>query len=175
MSALTNSFMAEKPRSESTKREKILMSKTAKINSAEAATQAYELLLAEETLILDAQIAIQRVLNEKGISQAELARKLGRGESYVSQLLGDSARNLTLRTIARIMHTLEEIPLVTTRRYAKGFEEPARPYECDADFSAWGEIIDLEPEGTISAQPWLASDWAANENHHSPAELAQAA
>ena len=66
---------------------------------------AYELLVAEEELILHAQMLIQRVLNERGISQKRLAEKLSVGESYVSQMLGTSARNLTLRTIARVGDT----------------------------------------------------------------------
>jgi transcriptional regulator with XRE-family HTH domain len=67
---------------------------------------AYELLVAEEELILHAQMLIQRVLNVQGISQKELADKMGVGESYVSQMLGLSPRNLTLRTIARVMNAL---------------------------------------------------------------------
>lgn len=67
---------------------------------------AYELLVAEEELILHAQMLIQRALRESGISQKQLAEKLGVGESYVSQMFGLSARNLTLRTIARVMAAL---------------------------------------------------------------------
>lgn len=68
---------------------------------------AYELLVAEEELILHAQMLIQRVLNENGVSQKKLAEKMGVSESYVSQMLGLSARNLTLRTIARVMKALD--------------------------------------------------------------------
>lgn len=151
------------------------MSNNMKIDRAQKDDRDYELLLAEETLILDAQIAIQRVLNEKGMSQAQLAKKLGVGESYVSQLLGDSARNLTLRTIARVMNALGETPILTTRRYAKGFEEPVRPFDCDADFGPWGELVELQPDGIDLAQRWSARDWAANENTFAPGELAHAA
>ncbi|HEX8626467.1 MAG TPA: helix-turn-helix transcriptional regulator [Allosphingosinicella sp.] len=68
---------------------------------------AYEQLVAEEELILHAQMLIQRVLNDRKITQKHLAAKLGVGESYVSQMLGGSARNLTLRTIARVMKALD--------------------------------------------------------------------
>ncbi len=67
---------------------------------------AYERLLAEEGLILQGQMLIQRALNERGMTQKELAAKLGVGESYVSQMFSDAARNLTLRTIARVLHAL---------------------------------------------------------------------
>lgn len=77
------------------------------INSPASATAAaYALLVAEEELILQAQMLIQRTLNTRKMSQKELARKLGVGDSYISQMLGDSARNLTLRTIARVLHAL---------------------------------------------------------------------
>ena len=135
----------------------------------------YEALLAQESLILDAQIAIQRVLNERGLSQKHLADLLGVTESYVSQMLGDSARNLTLRTIARVMHALGETALLTTRSFAKGFEEPVRPYQCDAEFGPWGEIVNLESGHGALVRNWLAEEWAANENEHAPAVLANAA
>ena len=137
--------------------------------------KAYEILLAEEALIIDAQIAIQRVLNEKGLTQTKLANALGVTESYISQMLGDSARNLTLRSIARIMHALGETALLTTRQHAKGIEAPVRPYECEADFGPWGEIVVLETGSMGQRQSWCAEEWAANENNFAPAELADAA
>ena len=74
---------------------------------------AYELMVAEEELILEVQMAIQRELNERGMSQKALAEKLGVGESYVSQMLGDSARNLTLRTVARVLKALGTKAVIT--------------------------------------------------------------
>lgn len=136
---------------------------------------AYEVLLAQESLVLDAQMAIQRVLNEKGISQRELARIVGVSESYVSQMLGDSGRNLTLKTIARVMHALGETAILTTRSFAKGFEEPIRPYDCDAEFGPWGEIVTLESGSSVKKADWSVEEWAANENQRLPAELADAA
>ena len=139
------------------------MANREKSNSIDQA-EAYRLLVAEESLILDTQIAIQSILNEKGMSQADLARKLGVGESYVSQMLGASARNLTLRTVARVMSALGEIPHVTIRRRLEEFCERARPYECEADFGPWGEVVILDAAKTQpSSQGWL-QEWAANEN-----------
>jgi transcriptional regulator with XRE-family HTH domain len=126
--------------------------------------KAYALLLAEESLILDTQIAIQSILNEKGITQADLARKMGVGESYVSQMLGASARNLTLRTVARVMDALGEIPHVTIRRRLDEFCERSKPYECDADFGPWGEVVDLDSATLRPTSGFTAQDWAANEN-----------
>ncbi len=79
---------------------------------------AYEQLVAEEELILHAQMLIQRVLNDREITQKHLAEKLGVGESYVSQMLGGSARNLTLRTIARVMKALDVKAAIVLDDYA---------------------------------------------------------
>lgn len=151
------------------------MANTRKLERNLPAEKSYEFLLAEEELILDAQITIQRILNEKDICQAELARVLGVSESYISQMLSDSARNLTLRTVARVMHALGEKAHLTTKRYANGFKEPVRPYQSDADFGPWGEIVTLEDASDWVKRDWLAQDWAANENHISAPELADAA
>lgn len=76
------------------------------INPSEISDTEYDLMVVEEELILEAQMVIQRALNERGMSQKDLADKLGVSNSYVSQMLGDSARNLTLRTIARVLNAL---------------------------------------------------------------------
>jgi transcriptional regulator with XRE-family HTH domain len=67
---------------------------------------AYEMLLAEEQLILAAQMMIIRAMKDASITQKELASRLNVSHSYVSQMLGNSARNLTLRTVARVFHVL---------------------------------------------------------------------
>ena len=117
---------------------------------------AHELLVAEEELILHAQMLIQRVLNERGISQKKLAEKMGVGESYVSQMLGLSARNLTLRTIARVMEALGVKATLVLDDYVDAVAAVADAGEGDAravasrmaaaQFSqVWGEVIALPP------------------------------
>lgn len=121
---------------------------------------AYGVLLAEEELILHAQMLIQRVLNDSGITQKTLADRLGVGESYVSQMLGLSARNLTLRTIARVMKALDvKATLVLDHHVDAG--APAVGISTDGDedevkavatkiassqlSSVWGEVVALPP------------------------------
>lgn len=134
----------------------------------------YDLLLAEEALILDAQIAIQRLLNERGMTQVELARGMGVTESYVSQMLGASARNLTLRTVARVMTALGEVPEIAIKR-THNSTDAKDPYQCDADFGPWGDIVILDALLDQNSHDWLASDWAANENDEVMPEWAEAA
>ena len=65
----------------------------------------YERLLAQERLILDATETIVGLLEEQKVSRQELARRLGKSKSYVSQLLSGE-RNMTLRTLADLGHVL---------------------------------------------------------------------
>ena len=61
---------------------------------------------AEEEFIVEVQYAIQKVLNDHGINYAQLAGKLGISKARVSQMFGDEASNLTLRTVARIFNVI---------------------------------------------------------------------
>lgn len=123
----------------------------------------YELLVAEEELILHAQMLIQRVLNERGISQKKLAERLGVGESYVSQMLGTSARNLTLRTIARVMKALDARATLVLDDHAEAANDVATDASAADEVTAaddakavvsrmaatrssavWGELVELK-------------------------------
>lgn len=53
----------------------------------------------QEQLIFDATELISRAMNERNVSRAELARKLGKSKSYVTQTLRGKT-NLTLRTLS---------------------------------------------------------------------------
>lgn len=62
-------------------------------------------LLRQEELILDVTERFCEALNDEGVTRAELARRLERSPSFVSQLLA-GGRNLTLRTIADVSDAL---------------------------------------------------------------------
>jgi len=62
-------------------------------------------LLAQEELILEVTETICDLLEEEKISRKELAERMGKSKGFVSQLLG-GGRNLTLRTMADILHVL---------------------------------------------------------------------
>jgi transcriptional regulator with XRE-family HTH domain len=68
---------------------------------------------AVEDLVFSIQICLQNAMSERGVSQKDLADKLGLSPARVSQILSDQSANLTLRTIGRIAHALgEEFELV---------------------------------------------------------------
>ncbi|MEA3015201.1 MAG: hypothetical protein QOD42_3746 [Sphingomonadales bacterium] len=81
---------------------------------ADAATDAgrREERLAEERFLLMAQTEMQRLLNDKELRYRDLSKRLGVSEARVSQMFGDDAANLTLRTIARVFHKLDHRPLL---------------------------------------------------------------
>jgi transcriptional regulator with XRE-family HTH domain len=62
-------------------------------------------LLAQEELILEVTESICKLLGEEKVSRKELAERLGKSKGFVSQLL-NGGRNLTLRTVADILHVL---------------------------------------------------------------------
>jgi len=60
----------------------------------------------QEDFILEITEKIQEAMEIKEISQSELARRLGKTRSYISQLF-DGERNMTLRTVADLFWAIE--------------------------------------------------------------------
>lgn len=60
----------------------------------------------QERVILETSDLISDLLDRTGITKAELAERLGRSKSYVTQLLNGRA-NMTLRTISDVMWALD--------------------------------------------------------------------
>jgi transcriptional regulator with XRE-family HTH domain len=86
-------------------------------------------LLAQEELILEVTETICELLGNEKVSRKELAERLGKSKGFVSQLL-NGGRNLTLRTVADILHVLgykialKPDKLVTHRRASNVIEFP---------------------------------------------------
>ena len=72
--------------------------------------------LFEEEFLLACQCEIQRLLNDKQLRFRDLSKRMKVSEARVSQMLGDEAANLTIRTIARIFRTMGEVPVLISRR-----------------------------------------------------------
>jgi transcriptional regulator with XRE-family HTH domain len=62
-------------------------------------------LLAQEELILEVTETLCELLEHENISRKGLADRLGKTKGFISQLL-NGGRNLTLRTVADILHVL---------------------------------------------------------------------
>lgn len=145
----------------------------------------YDEKFAEHAFLLMAQTQIQKLLNEKGLRYAELSRRLGVSEARVSQMFGDEASNLTLRTIARVFHKLGEKPVIMSEREKRRLEGLANEAAYDAEplWSVSGLIADYlhvnaDVEAAIDdataqavrpatrSRAWALSDAAAAQRAH---------
>ena len=70
---------------------------------------AYEGLVRQEEFILEVTERLTEALLEKGVTKAELARRMARTPGFVSQVFG-GGRNLTLRTISDVAAALSLRP-----------------------------------------------------------------
>ena len=78
----------------------------------------FKKLLAQGDFILEVTEVICKIMSDKGISRKQLADLLGKSKGYISQLL-NGERNLTLRTVADIMHVLGCRGLLTHKEVRK--------------------------------------------------------
>lgn len=75
--------------------------------------QNEQLIFAEEALIVDAQGLLQELLDEKGMTRADLARAMGVSRARVTQLFSDECKNFTLRLWARALFAVGEKAVVS--------------------------------------------------------------
>jgi DNA-binding Xre family transcriptional regulator len=86
-----------------------------------------------EDLVFSTQVALQKAMNHKGVSNKELSARLGMSPARVSQIFSTSGPNLTLKTIARIAHALGEDFELVRKVDAKANalpEEKAKSFKC---------------------------------------------
>src|SRR4030043_999285 len=62
-------------------------------------------LMAQGELIMEVTETLCELMEKEGIARKELAERLGKSKGFISQLL-NGGRNLTLRTVADILHVL---------------------------------------------------------------------
>jgi transcriptional regulator with XRE-family HTH domain len=62
-------------------------------------------LLSIEALAAEASEVIARLMAERSVSRADLARRLNKSRAWVTQLLSGKA-NMTVRTLAEVAHVL---------------------------------------------------------------------
>jgi transcriptional regulator with XRE-family HTH domain len=69
----------------------------------------------EEFFVAGVQAQLSRMLDDKGVSRAELARRLDVSRARVSQIFSDEAQNFTLKLLARSFLAVGEEPVVVPR------------------------------------------------------------
>jgi transcriptional regulator with XRE-family HTH domain len=65
-------------------------------------------IFALEALVVSIQVALHKAMKKHGVSNKELAGRLGMSSARVSQIFSDKGPNMTLKTIAKIQSALDE-------------------------------------------------------------------
>jgi transcriptional regulator with XRE-family HTH domain len=112
-----------------------------------AKDKKYDVLFAENNFITCLQVEVEAVMNAKGISQTDLAKRMGLSAARVSQILSDNGTNLEARTIARIGHALG------VRTIVEFVDKPMRRSERDSVTSL--------PSGS-SFKDWVKAEAKSN-------------
>lgn len=104
----------------------------------------------QEWLILQVSLHIEKLIQDRKISRAELSRRLGVNRAYITQLLDGS--NLSLRKVADVLLALDAS--LVTNTAPLGFHTTLVP---DADttnsaVSHWGMAIAAEKKETFISQ-----------------------
>lgn len=73
-------------------------------------------LFREEYFVSEIQARLSDIMDNKGISRAELARKLGVSRARVTQIFSDEANNFTIRLLFNVFLALEEEPIILTKQ-----------------------------------------------------------
>lgn len=133
-------------------------------NSEEAEVYAVEGLLAET------QHCIQSVMNGKKVNRSELARRLGCTPANVSQMLSEYS-NLTLESVARIFHVLDDRCVVKSR-YLENRQREAVAVNEDHDHLRLHAMAgDMKTFSSCVLKTWPLQKWhpgavAANEDNY---------
>ena len=111
-------------------------------------------LMAQGDLIMEVTETLCELLEKEKISRKELADRLGKSKGFISQLL-NGGRNLTLRTVADILHVLgyrasltpfkegkqrQESNVIEFQTFQSRYTMPKRP-TC-----TWGELKSSFPD-----------------------------
>lgn len=76
-------------------------------------------IFAEEDFVIEAQTFLHALMEEKGLSRADLARAMGVSRARVTQIFSDECKNFTVRLLARASHALGETPALNCKGVTK--------------------------------------------------------
>lgn len=74
--------------------------------ASEVTEADFAIIEAEERFVYEVQKTIRRLMKDRDIKAKDLSDLLDVSEARISQMMGPQARNLTLRTVAKIFHVL---------------------------------------------------------------------
>lgn len=67
-----------------------------------------DFVFAEEALVVDAQLFLHNLMEEKEMSRADLAKAMGVSRARITQIFSDDCKNFTIRLFARAASALNE-------------------------------------------------------------------
>jgi len=109
-------------------------------------------LIEQERLIMQATEAIAALLEEQGVSRAELARRIGKSSAFVTKLLRGN-NNFTLRTLSDVFFALNRSAHLSLGEVGDDISlcriKPSQPLRVDA--SEWS----APPRGQWAKRPRL--------------------
>lgn len=119
----------------------------------------YEMILAEERAIAHVQAMAIRLLEEKKIRKAQLARDLNVSEARISQIFRGDPSNLTIKTAAQLFYAMGEELVITCRkidemnaRAEKRNRELASLTEANSEAFSWMKSTPLEPANSFESK-----------------------
>lgn len=74
---------------------------------------------AEESFVVDAQAILHGLMEDKGMTRADLAAAMGVSRARVTQLFSSECKNFTIRLLARAFHAVGEAPELTCAHIRK--------------------------------------------------------
>jgi transcriptional regulator with XRE-family HTH domain len=127
----------------------------------------YEMILAEERAIANVQAMAIRLLEEKKIRKAQLARDLQVSEARISQIFRGDPSNLTIKTAAQLFFAMGEELVISCRkidemnaRAEKRNRELAHLNEAKVEAFSWIKSTRVEPANS-SESKYLPAEAAA--------------
>lgn len=69
----------------------------------------------EEFFVAEVQARLSEMMEEKGVTRAELARRLDVSRGRITQIFSDECKNLTVRLLVRGFLALGEQPIIVSR------------------------------------------------------------
>ncbi len=126
----------------------------------------YEMILAEERAIANVQAMAIRLLEEKKIRKAQLARDLQVSEARISQIFGGDPSNLTIKKAAQLFFAMGEELVISCRKID---EMNARAEKRNRELASMSEV-------RLEAFSWIKSPRLepanSSESRYLPAEAA---
>ena len=114
----------------------------------------------QERAIQEATDLICEVMEEEGVSRAELARRLGKTKGYITQLL-DGRTNMTVRTLSDVFGVLDRVvhfqdaPLAVMVQAAP-LLSISKELRWGVTIPPWQDQMSIYPGVTFSAGPMVA-------------------